>query len=158
MYILSLSLSLSHAHTHTHTKTHKHTQPVGSSPSLIHNPRQEAYQMRMASSLATNQSAASSLKDQLKKSMGGGGGSGSSDGASASYKPHHQRLATSNVLNCVEKLGEHQGVKFGNNFNGPLHNHQKFYIHMLVTCIHVQCILSYLIWNKHQRRGWSLSL
>ena len=53
--------------------------------------------MRMASSLSTNQSAASSLKDQLKRSStggggGGGGGSESTDGASASYQPHHQRL------------------------------------------------------------------
>ena len=59
--------------------------------------------MRMASSRATNQSAASSLKDQLKK---GGGGGGSGVGASASYKPHHQRLASNDILNCVEKLAE----------------------------------------------------
>ena len=51
--------------------SHSHTQPVGSGPSPIHNPRQEAYQMRMASSLTTNQSAASSLKDQLKRSSFG---------------------------------------------------------------------------------------
>ena len=86
------------------TNTHTHTQPVGSSPSPIHNPRQEAYQMRMASSLSTNQSAASSLKDQLKRSStgggGGGGGSESSDGARASYQPHHQRLDKSFYL-CV---------------------------------------------------------
>ena len=76
--------------------------------------------MRMTSSLATNQSTATSLKDQLKK---GGGRGGSDDGTSASYKPHHQRLASNNILNCVEKLAERQGVKFVNNFNGLLHNH-----------------------------------
>ncbi len=51
--------------------------------------------MRMASSLATNQSAASSLKDQLKRSSlggSGGGDGGSSDSASVSCQPHHQRL------------------------------------------------------------------
>ena len=95
----------------THTFTHFHFQPAGSSPSPIHNPRQEAYQMRMASSsLATNQSAASNLKDQLKRSsLGGGGGQGggggeggggggSSDGAGSSYQPHHQRLATRLII------------------------------------------------------------
>ena len=63
--------------------------------------------MRMASSLSTNQSAASSLKDQLKRSStggagGGGGGAGeSSDGAGASYQPHHQRLDKSFYF-CVQ--------------------------------------------------------
>ena len=87
--------------------THTHAQPVGSSPSPIHNPRQEAYQMRMASSLLTNQSTVSSLKDQLKRSStgggggGGGGGSESSDGARASYQPHHQRLDKSFLCVCL---------------------------------------------------------
>ena len=58
-------------------------QPIGSSPSPVHNPRQEAYQMRMAStsSLVSNQTAASSLKQQLK--------SGLDDGPT---NPQHQRL------------------------------------------------------------------
>ena len=79
--------------------------------------------MRVASSLVTNQSAANSLKDQLKKGRGGGG---SGDGASGSYKPHHQRLASNNLLNCVEKFAKCRGVKFVNNFNGPLHSYQFF--------------------------------
>ena len=57
---------------HKYFSSHIHTpssQAISSTPSPIHNPRQEAYQMRMSatSSLASNQSAATSLKEQLKK-------------------------------------------------------------------------------------------
>ncbi len=96
LYFLAFCIWIILAFTITHTCTlHTHTQPVDSSPSPIQNPQQEAYQTRMASSLATNQSAASSLNDQLKRSSlggSGGGDGGSSDSGSASYQPHHQRL------------------------------------------------------------------
>ena len=53
--------------------------------------------MRMSSSLATNQSAASNLKDQLKRSSLGGG---SNDDTSGSNQPLHQR----SFHECILKM------------------------------------------------------
>ena len=89
---------------HKYFSSHIHTpssQAISSTPSPIHNPRQEAYQMRMSatSSLASNQSAATNLKEQLKK----GPSDKATESSGDSAQPHHQRyiITTTMKLQCT---------------------------------------------------------
>ena len=130
MYTLSLSLSLSLSlffslsHTHTHSHTHSLSLLVLArilSTTLVRRPTRWGWPHPWRPIRVQQAVFRTSWR---REEVGGGSG----DGACASYKPHHQRLASNSMLNCVEKLAECWGVKFVDIFYGPVCNHQKTFL------------------------------